>query len=290
MAISQIVKDRRGHHVCGNEFQKFLDNFLESYEILDTTAPKQDPCPNPHEYLQEGQGWKRSPEESGPAPGPSPKKLRVTLEASLVCDAESIDKALLSECRVTSDSRSDSLWLQIPAADHIYLLNKNTKEWQGNENFLFGFGKGSFKLLKQDDPALDESIELAYSSSADLVCYNGSLQPLRQILKGMRATNPDTKICYFKIQLDPQDPGVFSLQRTHRVDFIPGAEEKSAELKDFNAGAKEKMTLWERSQSLAVYWYVKHFAVKGLIPVKPGSFLKGAVTIPASKALTLVKP
>ena len=115
---SQIVKDWRGHQVCGNEFQKFLDTFLESYEILDTTAPRKDPRPNPHEDLQEGQGQKRSQEESGP--GPSPKKPRVTLEASLVCDAESIDKALLSECRVTSISRSDSLWLQIRAADRFW--------------------------------------------------------------------------------------------------------------------------------------------------------------------------
>ena len=81
---ASLVQQWRGHAVVGNQFQKFLDAFCESYSVVETkatTAETGTPSdPN-----------KRGAEETA---GVTPKKPRVTLDSSNIVSTESIEKPL----------------------------------------------------------------------------------------------------------------------------------------------------------------------------------------------------
>lgn len=276
---ANVVKQWRNHEIVGKEFQSFLDSFLESYEILEATVIDVE-----QEAGSDAKPNKRPADGPG---GPSRKKPRNQIADSLVIDADSIDKSLLSECKVGS---RDPIFLQVRASNHIYLVNKGSKDWQANESVIAGFGKGSFKLLKADEECPEFAVERSLAGSADLISFGGSVRTLGDILKELRGKNPDVKITYYKINFAADEPNQFTLQKTHRVAFVPRPEERSSEMKDHNAAAKEKLSLWQSSESLGVLWYMKLSAVKGLVPLKPALFLKGAVTLPPQKALVVVKP
>ena len=275
-----VVNQWRNHPLVGSQFQKFLDEFLEDHAIQEQVTGNDPPINDP------ANPNKRT--NPGPGPGPSPlKKARCCLDPGLVVDAESIDKAMLNECRI--GAKEPPIYLQVRSHNHIYLLNKGSKDWVGNETPLGGFGKGSFKIIKQDADLPEGAVELDFSGSADQICYNGSLQSLGDVVKELRTKNPDCKVTYFKLTFDTENPNQFQLTRTHRVIFIPRPEEKASEMKEFNCAAKESMQVWKASNSVSVLWTMKFSAVKGLIPVKPGLFLKGSVTLSPGKALVVCK-
>ncbi|CAK9116068.1 unnamed protein product [Durusdinium trenchii] len=182
------------------------------------------------------------------------------------------------------------MWLQIRANNLIALTNKGQKEWAGNESNVCGFGKGSFKIIKMDADLPDGAIEFSLSGSDDLVCYKDVVQKLGDVLKELRKKNPETKVTYYKLTFDTDDPHKFTVRKTHRVVFMPRPEEKSGEMKEFNAGCREKLQLWENSASCTVLWHVKASPVKGLIPVKPAVFLRGSASIGPGQSLLLAKP
>ena len=279
---NNVVQDWRGHPLCGKVFQKFLDGFLEHYTVIEPQA-------NSNATAVVGPREDQTKRNAEGGPGGTPKKARVTLDAAGVVPLESVDKALLSECKVTAGQK-DSLWLQVRANDNIVLANKGNKDWSGNEIPVCGFGKGSFKIIKADAELPDGAVELDLGGSKDLVCFNGAVQPVGDVLKELRKKNPDTKITYFKLVFDAEDPHKFTLHKTHRVIFTPRPEEKTGEMKELNAACREKMKLWEDSTTCMVMWHLKFSPVKGLIPLKPAIFLKGACTIPVGHALFLSKP
>ena len=61
-------------------------------------------------------------------------------------------------------------------------------------------------------------------------------------------------------------------------------------MKEGNAAARESLQLWRSSSSVGVFWVMKFSQVKGLIPVKPGVYLKGSVTLGPGQALIVSKP
>ena len=122
-------------------------------------------------------------------PSGTPKKARVTLDAVDIVPLESIDKALLTECKITAGQK-DSLWLQVRANDNIILANKGTRDWSGNEIPICGFGKGSFKIIKADADLPDGAVEMNLAGSKDLVCFNGMVQPVGDVLKEHRKKKP----------------------------------------------------------------------------------------------------
>ena len=204
-------------------------------------------------------------------------------------ELEKIDKALLYECKVGTNVK-DSLWLQVRAGNHIFLANKANKDWSGKDLPICGFGKGSFKMIKGDADLPDGGVELSLEGSSDQICFDGRVVQLGEVVKDLRKKNPETKVTYFQMSFDSEDPHKFQLKRTHRVVFIPRPEEKAAEVKDSNAGARENVQLWHSSDSVAIMWHMKHSPVKGLIPLKPAVFLKSPVQIPPQQALVVVRP
>ena len=281
---STVVQQWRGHALCGKLFQKFLDGFLEHYSVIEPQA-----APAPAVVPGEAGKNETTKRNAEGGPGGTPKKPRVTLDGAGVVPLESIDKALLTECKITAGQK-DSLWLQVRANDNIVLANKGQKEWSGNEIPVCGFGKGGFKIIKADAELPDGAVEMNLADSKDLVCFNGVVQMVGNVLKEHRKKNPDTKVLYFKLAFDPEDPHKFTLHKTHRVIFVPRPEERTGEMKELNAACREKMQLWEGSSTCMVMWHLKFSPVKGLIPLKPAIFLKGACTIPVGHALFLSKP
>lgn len=288
MAFRQVIKDKklfmptdivnkwRNHTLVGPTFQKFLDGFLEEFEIVESRA-----APVPEEDATKKRG--AASETSATA-----KRARVALDAALVVDATGIDKALLHECRI--GSKDPAVWLQIRAQNHIYIVNKGTKDWVASDSFVAGFGRGAFKIIKQDAELPSGAVELHLTSSSDSIHYDGKMQVLGDVIKELRQRNPDTKVTYHKMTFDTQEPHKFELQWTHRVIFVSRPEEQSAqEMKDGNAAARESLQLWQSSNSVGVFWVMKFSQVKGLIPVKPAVYLKGSVTLGPGQALILSK-
>eukprot|EP00438_Fugacium_kawagutii_P022435 Skav232862 [mRNA] locus=scaffold2451:162468:166474:+ [translate_table: standard] len=273
-----MVQKWRNHPVCGQQFQKFLDKFLEKHTVIEQSIAQP--------QAADGSANKRAADPDGPAGG-TPKKPRVTLDSNAVVPTDTVDKALLTECRI---GNKDSMWVQVRANNCIIFANKGSKDFSANEIPLLGFGKGSFKILKQDAELPDGAVELSFSDSQDLVSFNGVVQTLGDVMKELRKKNPDTKITYFRMTFDGEDPHKFTLVKTHRVIFQPRPEEKAGEMKEINAACREPLKVWETSTMCGVMWYLKSSAVKGLVPVKPGIFLKGSCTIPPAHSLVLTKP
>lgn len=227
-----LVQEWRGHETCGTQFQKFLDGFLETYEVVEAQRR-----PDPADTGGESEEQKRKRQAEGSVGG-TPKKPRVALDSSLVIAADQIDKALLAECKI-SGSNKDSMWLQSRANNCVVLLNKGNNAYTGNEVQIAGFGKGGFKMMKSDADFPQGGVELNLAGSKDLICFNGQVQLLGDVLKELRSKNPDTKVTYFKLNFDNEDPHAFVLHKTHRVVFVPRPEEKQGEVKEMNAACRE---------------------------------------------------
>ena len=272
-----VVQQWRNHSLVGAEFQKVLDEFLKDYEIVEPKTETTEPND-------------KDPKRPAPTPLPSPsKKPRNALDASLICEANSITQAMLTECRI--GSRDPPVFLQVRASNHIYLVNKGSKEFTANELHIAGFGRGSFRIVKNDADLPDGAIELSFSGHTDVIHFNGSLTTVGEVLKELRNRNPDCKVCYFKLKFaEDGNPHAFELIRTHRVVFVPRPEEKTSEMKEMNAAAREPLQVWNASQAANIFWVMKFSSVKGLIPVKPAVYLKGHCSVGPGQALVISKP
>ena len=125
MAFRQVIKDKklfmpsdivqkwRNHSLVGSTFQNFLDAFLEEFEIVESRAKS-----------EEDAAKKRG--AAAAAASETSKRQRVALDGALVVDATGIDKAMLNECRL--GTKDPAVWLQIRAQNHIYIVNKGTKD------------------------------------------------------------------------------------------------------------------------------------------------------------------
>ena len=292
MAFRQVIKDKklfmpsdivqkwRNHSLVGTTFQKFLDGFLEEFEIVESRAAQSS---------EEDAATKKRAAAAASETSATSKRARLALDAALVVDAAGIDKAMLNECRL--GTKDPAVWLQIRAQNHIYIVNKGTKDWVAMDSFVAGFGRGAFKIIKQDAELPSGAVDLQLTSSSDCIHYDGKMQMLGDVIKELRQRNPDTKVTYHKMIFDTQEPHKFELQRTHRVIFVSRPEEQSSqEMKEGNAAARESLQLWQSSSSVGVFWVMKFSQVKGLIPVKPAVYLKGSVTLGPGQALILSKP
>ena len=261
-----LVREWTGHELCGKQFESFLSEFTQRYGVIDPGQKIE------NEAAEEaGKDGKRKGGEE--EPGPSPKKLKFTIDSNLVVANDSIASVLLHECRVGG---KDAPTIQLRTPNEMFLVNKGEKDWSGSDVFAAGFGKGSFKLIKdQDMPA--GAVEFKMETTDTLVHYNGSLTTLDKVIAEARQKKPDTKVCYHKMD------GA-SLSQTHRVVFAPRAEERSGEVTLNNFAVRQNVSTWMASPCLAVVWYVKNMA-KGICPVKPAVHLKGSVTLPCGKAL-----
>ena len=257
------------HPVFGKEFVAWLDKFTEQYKIVDPAAGGPDPPGPPGKRKADGQG-----------PEASPKKAKIM---DGIVEMSSIKEALIHECKLIG---KDAPSLQIRSGHAIYIVNTSpTVEWTSAMGFIAGFGKGSFKFVKNDNPLDDGVIVFNVTSHKDLVVLNGVVLELGKVVMDQREKKPDAQVCYHKMEIANEDPKTFTLTLEHHVAFFPQESDKDAPTTCNNVATKFQTATWaSTSNTLAMMWMVR-WSTKGLMPVKQVVHLWGSVNLPAGRAL-----
>ena len=130
---------------------------------------------------------------------------------------------MLVECKIGKDLGQ----LQFRAVSNIYILNKDTtKEVHLTVNdAVAGFGKGDFKMLKQEQALDDTMIPYFLKDSNTQVCFNGSLTTLGHLVSEMRETKPDVTVCYHKLEMNESNPMEFTCVQTHKLVYIAASQQ-----------------------------------------------------------------
>ena len=282
-----VVQKWRSDTEFGEDFGKWLDSFLEKHSIA--TAPQPSP-----------QDGKR------PAPDPSPeqtqqgtpKKARVEeVPADRLLQGDTIPQTLLFDAKLGA---KDSLNFQIRTDKTLYLVNLTAQEQAlKGHSALVGFGRGSFKLFKDGEVIPEKAIIFDIKKPDQLVCLQGTLQTISEVLNQQRSKNPECQITYHNAEMIPDKPGLFNFTQTLKVGFVPagakGAEASKAEEKDdgtdnkvtaANIAAREKPSVFDGSDCVALVWWVR-WTVKGLQPVKPMIHILKKVTLSQGQACKL---
>ena len=263
-----ICKKWQYHDAFKSEFTKWMDVFAEKYSVVDPSAKPALPA-------SEGTPQKRLQGEAAEA---SPYK-KARLGDEYLVDVGSITEPLLAEAKITS---KDAATLQLRANHQVYIVNTGTAEWKASGCFLAGFGKGSFKLLKTDQPTPEGSKQFELTTSEDLVVFNGVVMQLGKVVDEARAKRPDIAVCYHKCTTDNEDPKKFKLSMTHKIIFVPRSDESDKTCSTSNIGKMEPLPIWDQG-CLHTLWCMR-WAAKGLMPVKPVVHLNGNCVLPAGKA------
>ena len=267
-----IVKEWHTHPTFGMQFNAWLDNFVEKYNVLD---PASEPGP-----------------AKRPGPGKPPglppfKKAKVTPPENIF-DANDITEALIQEAKVVGLGK-ECPWLQLRVGHRIYLVNKSMQEISVPDgSYLAGFGKGAFKLAKlEGSESPPGAIAFKLESQDNWVVLSGNRVRIGDVMADQRKTKPDAELCYHKSDVDSTDPTQFSLTMTHRVLFLP-KDDSSSEVTTNNIATKEELQYW-MSEQMEVLWVVR-WTAKGLMPVKPVVHIREACVLPPGRATALGVP
>ena len=268
----------------GEEFSKWLDKFLEKYSVSDDADNS---SPNNKRPNSEVQGQDRDP---------SPKKSRaeeVPAECLLPCDK--ISETLLFETKLGG---KDTMAFQIRTNHQLYLVNQTSQELTLKAmSPLVGFGRGSFKLFKEGDTLPEKGLLFQLASSDALVCLNGAVQTISEVLFNQRKIKPEATVCYHKATPSGQKTDgqtLFDFKLTHKICFVPptkrdapdeGAEKPSKEesLTFTNIASRESAA---DLQCASLIWHVR-WTVKGLQPLKPMIHLTKKLCLAAGQCCKL---
>lgn len=281
-----VVKEWQLHPRFGTQFTAWLDNFMKDFSVADENLA--------------GSGDGGSAPDAVSGPGPSNAKRKSTgkassashktpkLEdlASFIVDVKDITESLLAEAQMSGKAAP---FYQIRTGHQLYLVNKSDSEWQSSSLCMIaGYGKGSFKLIKPNDTETNVSdmIQFKLESHDDMVVFNGQLVTMGHVMNDQFAKKPDTEVCYHKLTCSENNPKEFTLEQTHNIMFSPVREEGDCKLG--SVASREPVQSYKSAPCLRLLWTVR-FTAKGLMPVKPGVYLMGAVSLPAGKALHCTK-
>ena len=86
----------------------------------------------------------------GERPGPPNTAAKKKPKLHTMLETTSIKESLLAEAKLAGCGKDPPL-LQIRTGHTIYIVNNGTQEWVSPPHFnVTGFGKGSFKIVKDD--------------------------------------------------------------------------------------------------------------------------------------------
>jgi hypothetical protein len=278
-----LVKEWQLNPNFTSQFSTWLDQFLTQYSVADDAAKGTGPGTGP-EPTEPGTGPNKR--KSGGKSGGSPAKvLKLENLEKLVVDNNDITQSLLAEAQLTG---KHAPWYQLRTGHHMYLVNKSQTEWQSPQLCMCaGYGKGNFKLIKPDGPEQDTSntLEFKFESHSDIVILSGQAMTLGQVVSEQHVKKPNAEVAYHKLSFAEANPKEFTLEQTHKIMFVP-VQEDADNAKVGSIAAKEPVASYVSAQGLRVLWNVR-WTAKGLMPVKPGVYLKGSVTLPPGKSCHL---
>ena len=187
-----LVKTWSLHPKFGKEFSAWLDTFLATHGVQDD-APTVPETPNKRKGLQENT-------DGDPSSAKKPKKI----SSACLVETSSISEPLLAEVKLPNRCMpKDTLWLQLRASHNVYLTNKAKNEVTVAQWFHLGcFGKGSFKLVREEGQNAAGLLECRWKSDEDLVVLNGTVLSLGKVFNDQRKSKPDAVICYHKMTLN----------------------------------------------------------------------------------------
>ena len=111
---------------------------------------------------------------------------------------------------------------------------------------------------------------------------NNVVCDLGKVVNEQKVKNPGVTICYHTMKLDETDPKHFECTQTHKISFIPNADQDEKHVSYNSIAIKEDLKHWE-SDVIQLLWVVR-WTAKGLMCVKPAIFLKGELAIPPGRA------
>ena len=256
-----------------------MDNFCEKYSVAENEQTSQT---SPNKNKRDGE------EPENPTPVKKNKVEEVGPDFILANDK--VQETLLFEAKLQG---KDSLSFQIRTGHQLFVVNSTPSELSVKPGTaLVGFGRGSFKLVK-DNEVLSEKAMVFEMSSESLVSLNGVVSTVSEVLAKQRETKPSAEVCYHKATLIPDKLGVYDFRVTHKVAFVPAAAGKndadqgSGTGKDdpvsaSNIAAREPSSTFQGMHSMSLVWHVK-WTVKGLQPVKVMLHCMKQLVLPAGQ-------
>ena len=186
---------------------------------------------------------------------------------------------------------------QIRAGRKLYLVKLTQQELTVKSGTsLIGFGRGAFKLYKEGDPMPEKAIEYIIPESDTMVCLNGSLMSISDVVYQQRSKNPEAQVCYYDTTRVPEMDKKFTFKLKHKVVFVPAGkdkaaggenpEEKEVGLAASNIGAKEVPSTFAKLHCCQLLWWVR-WTVKGLQPTKAMVHMTKRLVLPAGHACRL---
>ena len=276
----EIVKAWQFSPLFGKEFVTWMDKFNakgDQFVVSEQTTAK-------HEETSPSN--KRKGEDQHESPS---KKLKI--DTSLVLESSKVKEPLLQECKLLAAGK-DQVWMQLRANHTAVIINKDDKKdftmscW----DFVAGFGRGGFKLLKgENETPKPQQFEFKLENQDDLVQLNNTTISVGKALARQHESKPDAKICYHTITIDTNDPSKMTFQQTHRIVFENELDRngKPAELSNANFAAKEEYQSWASSPAAQVIWAVR-WTAKGLQPIKPVLVLQGSCVLAPGRCLYIL--
>ena len=271
----------------GQDFTTWLDNFLETYAIGEDSA---EPVSNKRAGDQAGAG------QGAADPLPSPKKAKVVeVDPAFILENDKIQETLLMEAKL---GNKDSLNFQVRSGHCIYLVNlTGSEQTLKGMTTLVGFGRGGFKLFKEQETIPDRVVCFDVTSPDMLVCLNGTVATVSEVLAKQRESKPEAEVCYHKASIIPEKPGSFNFHRKQMIAFVPNGpsqrlEEENKEatkeeaISCSNIGCREPVATYSKLTNAQIIWTVK-WTIKGLQPVKPQLHLLKKVCLPVGKSCKL---
>jgi hypothetical protein len=217
----------------------------------------------------------------GPEDGPDAKKAQCAVDPKLIVQQLDIKKALLFESKVSGIKGGVSF--QIRDSCCVLVNTSNAEVTIPRLTVLGGWGKGTFKLRKVDEPVPTKGVSYTFKDEQDIVLLGGAAQTLGTCITTQRAKIPAAEPCYHKLSVDPQNPAKFTLKQTHSVWFVPAADQ-SDHTKENNICLRAVNLDDVLGEVTSVAWMVR-WTMKGLQAVMPKLVLIKAVVLPPGSAL-----
>ena len=278
-----LVKKWRADEEYGDEFGKWLDNFVEHYSITEEQTDTKSPT-------------KSTSGGVATVVEPSPKKLKVEeVGPDYIVKNDAIQETLLFDCKV---SGKESMSFQIRSGKKLYLVNTTGQELSMKAmSALVGFGRGSFKLFKVEEALPDKAVLFDMSKPGALVCLNGQVMSVADCVHQQRSKNPEAQVSYHDTTMVADTTGQYTFKLAKPVAFMPadkaskGGEksEKNAEesaIVASNIAVKEAPGLYDGLHCCSLVWWVR-WTVKGLQPVKPMIHLNKKLVLPVGQGCKL---
>ncbi|CAK8987791.1 Uncharacterized protein SCF082_LOCUS1126 [Durusdinium trenchii] len=264
-----LVKKWRADDEFGDEFGKWLDGFCEKYSVTEESQPTSETT-SPQKTTAGG---------TAEVVEPSPKRLKADeVAADKIFENDLIKDALLFDCK------------------KLFLVNLTQQEQILKSGAsLIGFGRGNFKLFKEGDPLPEKALTYMIPDSDTLVCLNGALMTISDVVHQQRSKNPEAQVCYYETNHVPETQKKYTFKMKHKVVFVPAGkaasenaekEEKEVALAASNIGAKEVPTTFCNLHCCQLVWWVR-WTVKGLQPTKAMLHMTKRLTLPAGKSCQL---